>query len=32
MGVVMEELRGTVDGKLIAGVLKKEIQAVLKEE
>jgi glutamyl-tRNA(Gln) amidotransferase subunit E len=32
MGVVMEELRGTVDGKVIAGVLKKEIQAVLKEE
>ena len=32
MGVVMEELRGTVDGKVIAGVLKKEIQAALKEE
>ncbi|MBP1929909.1 glutamyl-tRNA(Gln) amidotransferase subunit E [Methanolinea mesophila] len=32
MGVVMEELRGAADGKVIAGVLKKEIQAALKEE
>jgi Glu-tRNA(Gln) amidotransferase subunit E-like FAD-binding protein len=29
MGVVMSEVRGSVDGKVVSEILKKEISAVL---
>ena len=32
MGLVMAEVRGSVDGKIVSGILKKEIDAVLSEK
>jgi glutamyl-tRNA(Gln) amidotransferase subunit E len=32
MGVVMEKVRGSVDGKIVSEILKKEIDRVLAEK